>query len=84
MDFMKWLGIAFPRWLENDLRTAPDILRKSIDLALQIFAEVRAFAKDKGHPSRGQRRERVDPRGRDRGVGRAVSSAVSEDVGRVA
>ncbi len=50
MEFMKWLGIALPRWLENDLRTAPDILRKSVDLALQIFADVRAFAKDKGLP----------------------------------
>jgi hypothetical protein len=35
---------------ENDLRTAPDILRKSLDLALQIFADVRAFAEDKGIP----------------------------------
>ena len=50
MDFMKWLGISFPRWLENELRTATDILRKSFDLALQIFADVRAFAKDKGIP----------------------------------
>ena len=50
MEFMKWLGVSFPRWLENDLRTAPDILRKSVDLALQIFADVRAFAKDKGIP----------------------------------
>jgi len=32
------------------LRTAPDILRKSVDLARQIFADVRAFAKDKGIP----------------------------------
>lgn len=50
MEFMKWLGISFPRWLENDLRFAPDILRKSVDLALQIFTDVRAFAKDKKIP----------------------------------
>ena len=50
MEFMKWLGIAFPRWLENDLRFAPDILRKSVDLALQTFADVRAFAKEKKIP----------------------------------
>jgi hypothetical protein len=50
MEFMKWLGISFPRWLENDLRHAPDILRKSVDLALQIFADLRAFATDKGIP----------------------------------
>ena len=50
MEFMRWLGISFPRWLENDLRFAPDILRKSVDLALQIFADVRAFAKEKKIP----------------------------------
>ena len=50
MEFMKWLGIAFPRWLENDLRFAPDILRKSVDLALQTFADVRAFAKENKIP----------------------------------
>jgi hypothetical protein len=50
MEFMKWLGISFPRWLENDLRFAPDILRKSVDLALQIFADVRAFAREKKIP----------------------------------
>jgi hypothetical protein len=50
MEFMKWLGISFPRWLENDLRHAPDILQKSVDLALQVFAEVRAFAREKKIP----------------------------------
>jgi hypothetical protein len=50
MEFMRWLGISFPRWLENDLRFAPDILRKSVDLALQLFADVRAFAKEKKIP----------------------------------
>ena len=50
MEITKWLGISFPRWLENDLRTAPDILRKSVDLALQLFANVRAFAKAEGIP----------------------------------
>jgi hypothetical protein len=50
MEFMKWLGISFPRWLENDLRHAPDILRKSVDLALQIFADIRAFAREKQIP----------------------------------
>jgi hypothetical protein len=35
MEFIKWLGISFPRWLENGLQTAPEILRKSVDLPLQ-------------------------------------------------
>ena len=26
LAFMKWLGIAFPRWLENELRHAADPL----------------------------------------------------------
>lgn len=50
MQFMKWLGISFPRWLENELRHAPDILRRSVDLATQICADVRAFAADKNIP----------------------------------
>lgn len=50
MEFMQWLGISFPRWLENELRHAPDILRKSVDLAAQVFAEVRAFAAEKKIP----------------------------------
>jgi len=56
---MKWLAISFPRWLENDLRTAPDIVRKSVDLALQLLADVR-LRQRQGHPSRAHRRERVD------------------------
>jgi hypothetical protein len=50
MEFMKWLGISFPRWLENELRHAPDILRKSVDLAAQVFGEVRDFAAEKRIP----------------------------------
>ncbi|MBW8890479.1 MAG: 5,10-methylenetetrahydrofolate reductase [Fibrobacteres bacterium] len=50
MEFMKWLGIAFPRWLENELRHSPDILAKSVDLAVRNFADIVAFAKEKGVP----------------------------------
>ena len=50
MEFMKWLGISFPRWLENELRHAPDILHKSVDLAAQMFGEVRVFAAEKKIP----------------------------------
>jgi hypothetical protein len=50
MEFMKWLGISFPRWLENELRHTPDILGRSVDLAQQIFADIRAFASEKGIP----------------------------------
>jgi hypothetical protein len=50
MEFMKWLGISFPRWLENELRHSPDILAKSVDLAQHVFADILAFAASKGIP----------------------------------
>jgi len=50
LAFMQWLGIAFPRWLENDLRHAPDPLETSVRLCERIYAEVWEYARDKGVP----------------------------------
>ena len=50
LAFMKWLGIAFPRWLENELRFAADPLAKSLDLCERIFAEIWEYARDKNIP----------------------------------
>lgn len=50
LGFMKWLGIHFPRWLENDLRFAPDPLATSLALCERIFAEVWDYARDHGVP----------------------------------
>ncbi len=50
LAFMKWLGIAFPRWLENELRLAVDPLATSLQLCERIFAEVWDYARDKGVP----------------------------------
>jgi hypothetical protein len=50
LAFMKWLGIAFPRWLENDLRFAADPLAKSLDVCERLFAEVWEYARDKDIP----------------------------------
>jgi hypothetical protein len=50
LAFMKWLGIAFPRWLDNELRTAADPLATSLQLCERIFAEVWDYARDKGVP----------------------------------
>jgi len=50
LSFMKWLGIAFPRWLENELRFAADPLATSLELCERIFAEVWDYARDKGVP----------------------------------
>jgi hypothetical protein len=47
---MKWLGIAFPRWLENDLRFALDPLATSLKLCEEIFAEVWDYAHRQGVP----------------------------------
>ena len=50
LGFMKWLGIHFPRWLENDLRFAPDPLAASLALCERIFAEGWGYARDRGVP----------------------------------
>ena len=50
LSFMKWLGVAFPRWLENELRFAADPLTKSLELCERIFTEVWEYARDKGIP----------------------------------
>ena len=48
--FMKWLGIGFPRWLENELRHSSDILAKSVKLCESIFSELLEFAREKRIP----------------------------------
>jgi hypothetical protein len=50
LSFMKWLGIAVPRWLDNELRHAADPLATSLALCERIFAEVWEYARDKGIP----------------------------------
>jgi hypothetical protein len=48
MEFMRWLGIRFPRWLENELRHSGDILERSIDLCVELADELTTFARAKG------------------------------------
>lgn len=50
LEFMRWLGISVPRWLENELIHSPDILRTSIDLCVEVFRELHDFAATKGIP----------------------------------
>jgi hypothetical protein len=50
LSFLKWLGISFPRWLENDLLHATDTLAKSLHLCERISGEVRDYAREKGIP----------------------------------
>jgi hypothetical protein len=50
LEFMKWLGISFPRWLENELRHSADTLERSIDLCENVFADVQNYAREKRLP----------------------------------
>jgi hypothetical protein len=50
LELMKWLGISFPRWLENELRHSADTLERSIALCESVFADVYAYAREKQVP----------------------------------
>ena len=67
LEFMKWLGIAFPRWLENELRHSADTLERSVDLCERVFTDVQGYAREKRLPiginveSVSIRRSEIDP-----------------------
>ncbi len=50
LEFMKWLGISIPKWLENELLHSKDILQKSVDVSEQNYLELKRFAEEKGIP----------------------------------
>lgn len=50
LELMQWLGVSFPRWLENELRHSSDTLERSIDLAETVFADIQAYAREKQLP----------------------------------
>ncbi len=50
LQFMKWLGIGIPKWLENELIHSNDILQKSISFSEQAWIELKDFADEKGIP----------------------------------
>lgn len=50
LQFMKWLGISIPRWLENDLTHSRDILQASLDFCEQAWYELKHYADEKGIP----------------------------------
>jgi hypothetical protein len=47
LALLKWLGIAVPRWLENELLDARDTLETSVRLAESVADEVLAFAHER-------------------------------------
>ncbi|MDE3022339.1 MAG: methylenetetrahydrofolate reductase [Pseudomonadota bacterium] len=50
LQFMKWLGVSIPRWLENELIHSEDILKKSVDFSEQSFREIQTFAAERNIP----------------------------------
>jgi hypothetical protein len=50
LDFLKWLGVDVPRWIENELRHADDTLDASYDQALASALELIAFCRRIGVP----------------------------------
>ena len=50
LQFMKWLGISIPKWLENELIHSGDILQKSVNFSEQSWLELKSFADGKGIP----------------------------------
>ncbi|MEF2248166.1 MULTISPECIES: methylenetetrahydrofolate reductase [unclassified Paenibacillus] len=50
LEFMKWLGISIPKWLDNDLKYSVDVLEKSVKESRKIFEELFDFGLEKGIP----------------------------------
>ncbi len=50
LQFMKWLGISIPKWLENELIHSDNILEQSVDFSEQSWLELKRFADEKGIP----------------------------------
>jgi hypothetical protein len=50
LALLKWLGIAVPRWMENELLDARDTLEKSVRLAESVADDVLAFAHERQIP----------------------------------
>ncbi|MGB5868286.1 MAG: hypothetical protein WBG69_10485 [Arcobacteraceae bacterium] len=50
LDFMKWLGINIPNYLEEDLKESGNILKDSVKLSRDIFEELYKFGIKRGIP----------------------------------
>lgn len=50
LQFMEWLGIYIPRWLQNDLKNCENILSKSMDVCRAVAKELLEFSRVKGIP----------------------------------
>lgn len=50
LEFLRWLGIEVPRWIENDLRHAGDTLNASLEHAEATALELMSFCRRLGVP----------------------------------
>ena len=50
LEFLRWLGVDVPRWIENDLRHADDTLDASLELAEATAVELMSFCRRLGVP----------------------------------
>ncbi|GGO92073.1 hypothetical protein GCM10011584_27650 [Nocardioides phosphati] len=50
LEFLRWLGVDVPRWIENDLRHAEDTLQASFEQALDAATELVAYCERLGVP----------------------------------
>jgi hypothetical protein len=50
LDFLRWLGVEVPRWIENDLTHAADTLQASYQHALTTATELIAYCRRLGVP----------------------------------
>jgi hypothetical protein len=50
LEFLRWLGIEVPRWIENDLRHANDTLDASVEHAEASALELMSFCRRLGVP----------------------------------
>lgn len=50
LEFMKWLGIDIPKWLNNDLLHSNDILLKSVDVCKKIAVDLVDYSISKDIP----------------------------------
>ena len=50
LEFLQWLGVTVPRWIENDLRHADDTLDTSYEQAVATAVDLIAFCRRLGAP----------------------------------
>lgn len=50
LEFLAWLGVSVPRWLENELVHSPDILETSVDICEHVFEDLLEFAQKRAIP----------------------------------